>query len=36
VNSWIQQQKEKGVDGEKLLQAAKDLIKKYSLLWRPL
>jgi TRAP-type C4-dicarboxylate transport system substrate-binding protein len=36
VDAWVQQQKERGADGEMLLKAAKSLIAKYSSQWEPL
>jgi TRAP-type transport system periplasmic protein len=36
IAAWVQQQKERGSDGEMLLKAAKGLIAKYSSLWEPL
>jgi TRAP-type transport system periplasmic protein len=35
IDTWVRQQKERGVDGELLLNSAKDLVKKYSSLWAP-
>jgi TRAP-type transport system periplasmic protein len=35
VDAWVRQQKERGVDGEMLLNSAKELIAKYSSLWGP-
>jgi TRAP-type C4-dicarboxylate transport system substrate-binding protein len=36
IDAWVQQQKERGADGEMLLKAAKSLIAKYSSQWEPL
>jgi TRAP-type C4-dicarboxylate transport system substrate-binding protein len=36
IEAWVQQQKERGADGEMLLTAAKSLIAKYSSYWEPL
>jgi TRAP-type transport system periplasmic protein len=36
IEAWLQQQRERGADGEMLLEAAKSLIAKYSSYWEPL
>jgi TRAP-type transport system periplasmic protein len=36
IDAWVQQQKERGTDGEMLLKAAKALVAKYSSQWDPL
>ncbi len=35
IDAWIKQQRDKGVDGELLLQSAKALVNKYSNMWKP-
>ncbi len=35
IDAWVKQQKQQGVDGAMLLKSAKDLITKYSSLWKP-
>jgi TRAP-type C4-dicarboxylate transport system substrate-binding protein len=35
TKAWVQQQRERGIDGEMLLSSAKDLIVKYTNFWAP-